>query len=704
MKRFFTGKVFWVFIFIISFSSFTYGEIMWANKLLSYSSQLDEKAYSAKQALGPPSKLPSLGDCGCAWSTSMPNNNLEEFIRVGFEKRIKVRQIIVSENFNAGSIKAIYLFDQYNIPHLVYERTKINAEYGRVFTIAIPETDFATNDLKLVLDTESVAGYNQIDAIGISSAEETLSKTIIDITTRIEFKGSAQRMEYGINSPGSEITPLISPDGKRLYFTRKDHPQNTGTIMNDDVWYVEQTGDDWSVPVNPGSPINNENNNYVIGISPDGNMLSLANTYMMDGSATAGVAQTWTKNDLSWRMPVNLMTQGIITYNMFAEYYMNTDRNVLLLALEKADSYGLKDIYVSFSENQVVWTKPLNLGLTINSVSNEMAPFLSPDGTLLFFSSDGLPGYGEQDIYVSYRLDETWTKWSKPENLGPKVNSDGFEAYFTYSDSNDYAYFTSTRDEYFNPDIYRIPLKEIPVIKEDTVVIIEEPVVELKEISTEDEPEIPGQKEVDVELTNDYLLFGTVFDAGTELPMEAHIIFRMNDYIDTSETINTLNKNYRKKITGNVSYNVTVIKEGYLIHEQIVTITDFNAQKVKRVDFRLEPIKKGETFILDNMFFDANSAKIKSQSLEQLEVLYEFLETNAGLNIEVAGHTNGLCDDEYCISLSRNRATAVMNYLIDKGIPADRLRASGYGKQKPITSNDTPEGRKKNQRVEITIL
>ena len=230
-------------------------EILWANRLLSYSSQKDSKAYSAKQVLGPPSKLPSFGDCGCAWTPSMPANTDDEFVRVSFAKRIKVKQIIISENYNAGTIKAIYLFDQYNLPHLVYERQKVDAVYGRVFMIEIPETDFTSNDLKLILDTESVPGFNQIDAIGISESEEKYTiPADIKLTQKIVFKGDAKNMGLIINTGGQDVTPLVTPDGQTLYFTRKSHPDNVGEFMNDDIWYAKKSGNAWGAPVNAGEP------------------------------------------------------------------------------------------------------------------------------------------------------------------------------------------------------------------------------------------------------------------------------------------------------------------------------------------------------------------------------------------------------------------------------------------------------------------
>ncbi len=699
------------------------GNILWASKVISYSSQLDYTSYSAKQVLGEPSRLPTYGDCGCAWSPSMSENYFEEYIRVGFERKIHVAQIIVSENFNAGAIKAIYLFDQYNLPHLVYKREDSIPEWklGNVLNITIPATDFATNDLKLVLDTESIDGFNQIDAIGIAEVVSPIPKGDIVTTNKIEFKGKPQNMGKNLNSFGSEIMPLVTPDGKTLYFTRKNHMGNMGTIMNDDIWVSNYNGTEWSEAENIGSPINNDANNYVVGISENGNLLTLANTYSITGESRVGIAQTWKAyGGASWVFPKNLVTPGVMTHNLYAEYFMNEDRSVLILALERADSYGMKDIYVSFSDNQIYWSDPINLGTTINSASNEMAPFLAPDGKTLFFSSNGYPGYGDQDIYVAERLDSTWQNWSRPENIGSMVNTKGFDAYFSYPDTADYAYFASTGDDLMNVDLMRIPLREAPEEEDsltvEDIAIINDPLnvnYELEKINStikqeeipsfEDEVVIPEKKELETDLDNDILLFGTVYDASTKLPIDASITFILNEYVADPIKMQTLNNTYRLKITDNVSYNVSVIREGYLPLKTTINITDFREQKVKKIDFELIPYYKGEKIILDNLYFDANRSTIKPESFEEIDRLYQFLIANPGAVIEIGGHTNGLCSDSFCDKLSQNRANAVREYLILKGIDPVRLTAVGYGSRSPIDTNSTPEGRKRNQRVEITF-
>lgn len=703
----------------------TAGEIMWASKVISYSSQLDLHSYSAKQALGPPSRLPNFGDCGCAWSPSMSENYFDEYIRVGFEKRIRVSQIVVSENFNAGAIKAIYLFDQYNIPHLVYERSEDEKKWtlGRVFSINITPTDFATNDLKLVLDTESIDGYNQIDAIGIAESAAEVPTGSIDVTDKVTFKGKSQNLGKTINTYGSEITPLVTPDGKTMYFTRKNHMGNTGTIMNDDIWISTFDGTSWSEAVNAGGPLNNESNNYVVGIAENGEMLTLANTYNPTGESRIGIAQTWKSDYGRWVFPKNLITPGVITHNMFAEYFMSSDRTVLLLALERADSYGMKDIYVSFSDNQIEWTDPVNLGPEVNTASNEMAPFLAPDGKTLFYSTNGLPGYGEQDIYVTVRLDSSWKHWTHPENLGSLVNSAGFDAYFSYPDTADFAYFSSTGNDRLNADIFRIPLKEVKELEDSVVAellenvepeIVPTPPVdtvvaetvtppEPGEILFEEEIIVPEKEALTISLTNEILLFGSVFDAVTDVPINAELTFILQDYEAEPINLKTLNNAYRLKVTDSVKYKVSVIREGYLPLETEVNIEDFRTQKVKKIDFKLTPLRTGEKIILDNLYFDANKSTIKPESFEELDRLHAFLVANPGIKLEIGGHTNGLCSETYCEKLSLNRANAVREYLQNKGIDPIRISTVGYGSKQPIDTDSTPEGRKRNQRVEVTF-
>lgn len=707
-------------VFLLSIiGSVSAGDIYWASKVISYSSQLDLNSYSAKQVLGPPSRLPNFGDCGCAWSPALSENFFEEYIRVGFEKKIHVTQIVINESFNAGAIKAIYLFDQYNIPHLVYERAPESAKWtlGNVFSVNITPTDFATNDLKLVMDTESIDGFNQIDAIGIAESPATIPSGAITSTDKIVFKGKSQNLGESVNSFGSEISPLVTPDGKTMYFTRKNHVGNTGTIMNDDVWISNYDGTKWSTAVNAGGPINNDANNYVVGISDNGELLTLANTYHPIEASRIGISQTWKSSYGSWVFPKNLITPGIITHNLYAEYYMASDRTVLLLALERADSYGMKDIYVSFSDDQIEWTDPMNLGKDINTASMEMAPFLAPDGKTMFFSTNGLPGYGDQDVYVSTRLDSTWRNWTKPENIGTMVNTKGFEAYFTIPDTADYAYFSSTGSNMLNADIYRIPLKEIKEIEDSVVAEILEtkletdslgnptsnPTLETDVVFFEEEVYVPTKEELNVILTNEILLWGTIYDATTNIAINADLTFLLNDYDSDPIDLSTLNNTYRLKVTDSVNYKVTIIREGYLPLETNINIEDFRMQKVKRIDFRLTPLRKGEKIILDNLYFDANKSIIKPESFEELNRLYDFLKANPGTTIEIGGHTNGLCSETYCEKLSLNRANAVREYLIGKGIDGLRITTFGYGSKQPIDTNSTPEGRKRNQRVEITF-
>jgi outer membrane protein OmpA-like peptidoglycan-associated protein len=115
-------------------------------------------------------------------------------------------------------------------------------------------------------------------------------------------------------------------------------------------------------------------------------------------------------------------------------------------------------------------------------------------------------------------------------------------------------------------------------------------------------------------------------------------------------------------------------------------------------------MEKGKIITLDKLYFPADSSSISRDSRKVLNEVFDFLKSNGDVTIEIGGHTNDLPPDDYCFQLSTARARSVSEYLVDKGINRDRLGYKGYGKTKPIASNKTTYGRRRNQRVEITIL
>jgi len=273
-----------------------------------------------------------------------------------------------------------------------------------------------------------------------------------------------------INSPYSEYVPVIAPDGKTLYLFVLDDPNNIG---EGDIWYSTKSGNDWTPRKNIGEPLNNNANNFVISISPDNNTLFLSRRYKVKGKGSTDNGQGFsisTRTKSGWSIPKDVIVDNFKNKNKFGEFCLSADQKTLIHAIESDETVGDQDLYVSFRNPNGTWTKPKNLGKTINSAKSENSPFLASDGVTLYFSTNGRPGYGQNDIFMSRRLDDSWTNWSEPENLGPSINTKDMDAYFTIPASGDYAYIVSGDNSLGQADIFKLKLPN--AVKPKPVVLV----------------------------------------------------------------------------------------------------------------------------------------------------------------------------------------------------------------------------------------
>jgi hypothetical protein len=388
-------------------------DIQWASKVIEYSSELTPIQYSAEQVLGKPTVLPAAGESPTAWTPDRPNNM--EFIKVGFANPMKIRQVVIAESYSPTAIAQVYIYDtsgkEYPIGNFTPRTIPLK---GRLVSIIISETTFEVASVKVELDGSTVAEYYSLDAIGISASAKPMDVEV-EIMENLNTNLLAERLNDNVNSPYKEYKPLLAPDGATLYFSRKNHPGNMGGVDDDeDIWYSEMdsTGE-WQEAVNAGPELNNEEPNFVSGITPDGNtvVLLLGNRYEKKGKMKAGVSIS-TKEGDKWTKPYNLDIENDYNYHEKANYFLTNNRQVLLLAVERDDTHGERDFYVSFFKEDSTWSEPLNMGDVLNSVGDESSPFLAADDETLYFSTNGRGGYGSYDVYVSKRLDDTWTNWS----------------------------------------------------------------------------------------------------------------------------------------------------------------------------------------------------------------------------------------------------------------------------------------------------
>ena len=259
-----------------------------------------------------------------------------------------------------------------------------------------------------------------------------------------------------VNSDYAERMPLISLDGKVLYFARKAHPQNMGEDNKDDIWvsYFNEKNNTWSRAVNVGAPLNNDGHNFVVSINTSANAIYLANDY--NSNIKDAISYT-TRKGRKWAQPKRLDIPDYKNKSPFVSYHVSKDEKFLLLVAEQDETVGGRDFYVSFKTPQG-WTAPLNLGSDINSADEENSIFLAADNKTVYFSTNGRQGYGGYDLYMSRRLDESWTSWSTPKNLGKVINTPQDDLSISIPASGEYVYLA--RGPLKNTDIYKVKLPE----------------------------------------------------------------------------------------------------------------------------------------------------------------------------------------------------------------------------------------------------
>lgn len=277
-----------------------------------------------------------------------------------------------------------------------------------------------------------------------------------------------------VNSDSAEVYLLFSRDSATLFFVRQGHPDNKGIKENpydQDIWMVNKNEDGSYSDARNFSHFNNKENNAVVGMSLDGNTIYLLNAYLKKKNTLEKGISFAHKKGNKWGDPQRLDIPDLKISGDFYGFYVNPQETVILISYEGKDSKGMEDLYVCTKNNDGTWSKPLNLGPTINTKGYEISPYLSEDNYTLFWSTDGRGGEGDADIFASFRTDDSWTSWSEPVNMGNKINSPGFDAYFIMSQND--AWFASDRGGH--DDIYHCeaiePEPEVDTIPETVEVV-----------------------------------------------------------------------------------------------------------------------------------------------------------------------------------------------------------------------------------------
>lgn len=481
-----------------------------------------------------------------------------------------------------------------------------------------------------------------------------------------------------VNSVHQEVVPVISHDGKTLYFHVIGDSENIGDNLEyGDIWYSEKVNDSvWTKRKNIGKPLNNDVVNFIFSISPDNNTLLISGQYNEDGTYLGPGISTSYRTIEGWSNPKTAVIDKFYNKSYFNDFCLSPNRKVLLQSIERDDTQGDRDLYVSFLKEDEGWTEPLNLGPSINTLGSEITPFLSADGTTLYYSTNGRPGYGSHDIFVSRRTDDSWTAWSEPQNLGNEINTPEWDAYYTIPASAEFAYLVSEENSLGKKDIFSIRLSE-----------------ELKP-----QPVL--------------LIYGKVLNSKTMEPLQASIAY---NNLSTNEELGIASSDpkdggYKLILPMGNEYSFLASKKDFISQSENVDAREITEYTEIERNLYLTPIEVGQVVRLNNIFFDFDKASLKPESYPELERVIDLLNTSKTVTIELSGHTDNKGSDSYNLELSQRRVNVVRDYIIEKGIKPERLTAKGYGETKPIAQNthpdgsDNPEGRALNRRTEFKIL
>lgn len=486
-------------------------------------------------------------------------------------------------------------------------------------------------------------------------------------------------MGDSINSAEIEHFPAITADGKTLIFTRALFVADNGKrkIYNDDFYISNFVNDHWS-KARPLSEINTDGNEGAPSISADGQYLFFASCEDRPGNY-AGNRKGFGSCDIFLSKKVGSLYQQprnlgsvVNTSAWESQPSFSSDGRTLYFIRAVRSKYNKTntDIFVTHIDDSTGWSVPVPLGETINTIGDEESVFIHPDGKTLYFSSNGHPGMGGLDLFMSKKLEDG--SWDEPVNLGYPINTSNDERSLMVSPSGSSAYFGSDRTGGKGDlDLYQFDL--YPAVRP-------EPITYMK---------------------------GKVFDADTKAPLFAS--FELID-LATAKTVirstsNTGNGEFLVCVPSGKNYALNVSKDGYLFYSENFTLKDpKNAKEPVIKDVPLHPIKAGESVVLKNIFYDTDAYVLKDESKAELGKLVSFLNKYPKTTIEIAGHTDNVGTKPYNQVLSEKRAKAVYDYLIANGIPASRLTFKGYGDSKPIASNEKEEGRSQNRRTEFMIV
>lgn len=490
-----------------------------------------------------------------------------------------------------------------------------------------------------------------------------------------------------INTKYHEYFPTMTVDGKTLLFTRRLPAPGTELGEQEDFFVTHFVDGKWTEAVPMPANINTPNNEGAPTFAPDGRTLvfvACVDAYGSYGPNRQGAGSCdlfITKRvGTQWRNPINL-PGGVNTMHWETQPSLSSDGKTMyfIRGISGRDGSKQQDIYRAFLLEDGSWSKAERLPDIINTPFREESVFIHPDGRTIYFSSDGHPGFGGLDIFMSTMDDDG--NWSKPVNLGYPINTAYDENSLLVAANGEIAFFASDRAGGFGGlDLYSFIMPE------------------------------------SIRPTKTLYMEGLVFDARTNRPLGGR--FELID-LSNGKTIivseaDKMSGEFLISLPTKRDYVINVTYPGYNFYSLNFSLQNHDSDEPFKLNIPLQPIVEDAIVRLENVFFDLNSAVLRKESYIELDRLVTLLKTNPDMRIEIGGHTDSRGNNKDNLDLSERRAKAVVDYLIAQGIAVNRLSSKGYASAQPVytdtqinamSSNlEKEQAHQANRRTEYKVM
>lgn len=590
--------------------------------------------------------------------------NLYEKALTEFKEAIKLDPRFAAAYQQSGDVNRI--LKRYDAAKVNYRKVlEIDPDFHPLTFLGLAESEFYTSNY-----ADAIQYFRRYAALPNLSEEK--KKNAAKFIADAEFSLEAMKnpvpfkpinMGAAVNTDKEEYLPVVTADEETLIFTRMAN-------NNEDFFTSKKQDNSWKKSLYLSPSINTSTfNEGAQCISPDGMYLFFTGCNRPEGNGRCDIYLS-KREGKGWSAPFNLGAP-INTPGWESQPSLSADGHTLYFVSTRPGGLGGYDIWKSELKAGGSWSNPVNLGPSVNTPYDEHSPFIHHDDITLYFASNGWPGLGNRDLFISKK--DASGNFSKPRNLGFPINTSGEESGLTVSSDGRTAFFASNiKGGFGGMDIYSFELP--PSIRPEIVTYVK----------------------------------GKVFDAKTKEPLDANIritalktntiAFEDVSNFETGEFLATMP-------AAGKSFGLSVDRKGYLFYSENFSLEKPDAaNKPYKLSIPLQKIEAGGMVVLKNIFFATNKFELLPESKTELQQLIDFLDVNPTVSIEIGGHTDNVGDEKANQLLSENRAKTVYGYLISNKIPASRLTYKGFGKMNPVAVNTTEDGRQQNRRTEFKIM